>query len=104
VRQKPTVSCQLSLLSELNNQGFFYDHGSLVKAIEVDVVISAIGYFQVADQTRIIAAVNRCEGQNTFSLQMQKTICLEFFFLNYKPSCTEIKPFQRFLPSDLRMT
>ncbi|KAJ1691441.1 hypothetical protein LUZ63_015596 [Rhynchospora breviuscula] len=39
-------------------QGDIYDHESLVKAIKtVDVVISAVGYFQVADQTKIIAAV-----------------------------------------------
>jgi uncharacterized protein YbjT (DUF2867 family) len=35
-----------------------YDHESLVKAIkDVDVVISTVGSHQIADQTRIIAAI-----------------------------------------------
>jgi phenylcoumaran benzylic ether reductase len=35
-----------------------YNHESLVKAIKaVDVVISAVGYAQLADQTNIIAAI-----------------------------------------------
>jgi phenylcoumaran benzylic ether reductase len=35
-----------------------YDHESLVKAIkDVDVVISTVGALQIADQTRIIAAI-----------------------------------------------
>ncbi|XP_078149024.1 phenylcoumaran benzylic ether reductase Pyrc5-like isoform X1 [Carex rostrata] len=55
-------------------QGDIYDHESLVKAIKtVDIVISAIGYFQVADQTKIIAAVKQAGN---------------------------VKAFQRFLPSD----
>lgn len=47
-----------SVFLKIGNQGDIYDHESLVKAIKtVDVVISAIGYSQVADQTKIIAAV-----------------------------------------------
>lgn len=35
-----------------------YDHGSLVKAIkQVDVVISTVGYAQLNDQDRILAAI-----------------------------------------------
>jgi phenylcoumaran benzylic ether reductase len=38
--------------------GDIYDHESLVKAIkQVDVVISAVGQLQLADQTKIIAAI-----------------------------------------------
>lgn len=39
-------------------QGDLYDHESLVKAIkQVDVVISTVGYMQLADQVKIIAAI-----------------------------------------------
>lgn len=39
-------------------KGDLYDHESLVKAIkETDVVISAVGARQLADQTKIIAAI-----------------------------------------------
>ncbi|KAK6245426.1 NmrA-like domain - like 10 [Theobroma cacao] len=38
--------------------GDLYDHESLVKAIkQVDVVISAVGHMQIADQVKIIAAI-----------------------------------------------
>ncbi|KAJ3686810.1 hypothetical protein LUZ61_015974 [Rhynchospora tenuis] len=48
-------------------QGDIYDHESLVKAIKtVDVVISAVGYFQVADQTKIIAAVKEAGNVKRF--------------------------------------
>lgn len=48
---------ECSLNTELF-QGDLYNHESLVKAIrEVDVVISAVGYAQLADQTNIIAAI-----------------------------------------------
>jgi len=39
-------------------QGDIDGHGNLVKSIkQVDVVISAIGNMQIADQTKIIAAI-----------------------------------------------
>ena len=39
-------------------QGDLYDHDGLVKAIkQVDVVISTVGFTQIADQTKIIAAI-----------------------------------------------
>lgn len=39
-------------------QGDLYNHDSLVKAIkQVDVVISTVGNMQLADQTKIIAAI-----------------------------------------------
>lgn len=48
------ISCFLIMFS----QGDLYDHDSLVKAIkDVDVVISAVGFGQLADQTKIIAAI-----------------------------------------------
>jgi len=41
-----------------NLQGDVDGHDNLVKAIkQVDVVISAIGSMQIADQTKIIAAI-----------------------------------------------
>ncbi|PKA53890.1 Isoflavone reductase like P3 [Apostasia shenzhenica] len=40
--------------------GDLYDHESLVKAIKkVDVVISTVGFGQLADQTNIIAAIKQ---------------------------------------------
>ncbi|KAJ4769171.1 Isoflavone reductase-like protein [Rhynchospora pubera] len=48
-------------------QGDIYDHESLVKAIKtVDIVVSAVGYFQVADQTKIIAAVKEAGNVKRF--------------------------------------
>ena len=39
-------------------KGDLYDHKSLVEAIKrVDVVISAIGLFQLDDQEKIVAAI-----------------------------------------------
>ena len=39
-------------------QGDLYDHESLVRAIkEVDVVISAVGFMQLADQVKVISAI-----------------------------------------------
>ena len=39
-------------------QGDIYHHDSLVKAIkQVDIVISAVGSQQIADQVKIIAAI-----------------------------------------------
>jgi len=41
-------------------QGDIYDHQSLVTAIkQVDVVISAVGAVQLADQVKIIAAIKQ---------------------------------------------
>jgi putative NADH-flavin reductase len=40
------------------SQGDIYHHDSLVKAIkQVDIVISAVGSEQIADQVKIIAAI-----------------------------------------------
>lgn len=45
-------------MKNLLMQGDLYDHESLVKAIKsVDVVISTVGHMQLADQTKIIAAI-----------------------------------------------
>ena len=39
-------------------QGDLFDHKSLVEAIkQVDVVISTVGYLQLADQDKIISAI-----------------------------------------------
>ncbi|XP_030944363.1 phenylcoumaran benzylic ether reductase Pyrc5-like [Quercus robur] len=47
--------------------GDLYDHGSLVRAIkEVDVVISAIGYHDLADQDKIIAAIKEAGNVKRF--------------------------------------
>ncbi|KAG1366290.1 putative Isoflavone reductase [Cocos nucifera] len=48
-------------------QGDLYDHGSLVKAIkQVDVVISTVGFLQLADQTKIIAAIKEAGNIKRF--------------------------------------
>ncbi|XVF45300.1 hypothetical protein PTKIN_Ptkin02bG0194600 [Pterospermum kingtungense] len=47
--------------------GDLYDHGSLVKAIkQVDVVISAVGRVQLADQDKIIAAIKEAGNVKRF--------------------------------------
>ncbi|KAL6207447.1 hypothetical protein ACLB2K_018405 [Fragaria x ananassa] len=47
--------------------GDLYDHESLVKAIkQVDVVISTVGNFQLADQTKIIAAIKEAGNVKRF--------------------------------------
>lgn len=48
-------------------KGDLYDHGSLVSAIkEVDVVISTLGAFQIADQTKLIAAIKEAGNVKRF--------------------------------------
>ncbi|KAJ4808947.1 Isoflavone reductase-like protein [Rhynchospora pubera] len=48
-------------------QGDLYNHESLVKAISaVDVVISAVGYAQLPDQTNIIAAIKEAGNIKRF--------------------------------------
>lgn len=48
----------LLIKSKFLLQGDLYNHESLVKAIkQVDVVISTVGALQLADQTKIIAAI-----------------------------------------------
>ncbi|KAJ0256488.1 Isoflavone reductase P3 [Hirschfeldia incana] len=47
--------------------GDLYDHESLVKAIkQVDVVISAVGYDQLMDQTKIISAIKEAGNVKRF--------------------------------------
>ncbi|XP_057975726.1 phenylcoumaran benzylic ether reductase Betv6 [Malania oleifera] len=47
--------------------GDLYDHESLVKAIkQVDVVISTVGHMQLADQTKIIAAIKEAGNVKRF--------------------------------------
>ncbi|KAJ6810159.1 putative isoflavone reductase-like protein [Iris pallida] len=47
--------------------GDLYDHEGLVKAIkEVDVVISTVGHAQLADQTKIIAAIKEAGNVKRF--------------------------------------
>lgn len=47
--------------------GDMYDHDSLVKAIkQVDVVISTVGNFQLADQVKIIAAIKEAGNVKRF--------------------------------------
>ncbi|XP_072999611.1 eugenol synthase 1-like [Typha latifolia] len=48
-------------------KGDLYDHQSLVKAIKtVDVVISTVGVLQLADQTKIIAAIKEAGNVKRF--------------------------------------
>lgn len=48
----------LLIKSKFLLQGDLYNHESLMKAIkQVDVVISTVGALQLADQTKIIAAI-----------------------------------------------
>ncbi|KAG8075940.1 hypothetical protein GUJ93_ZPchr0006g46452 [Zizania palustris] len=48
-------------------KGDLYDHESLVAAIKsTDVVISAVGYAQLADQTRIISAIKEAGNVKRF--------------------------------------
>lgn len=48
-------------------KGDLYDHESLVKAIkQVDVVISTVGAMQLADQTKIIAAIKEAGNVKRF--------------------------------------
>uniref|UniRef100_A0A0E0E200 NmrA-like domain-containing protein n=1 Tax=Oryza meridionalis TaxID=40149 RepID=A0A0E0E200_9ORYZ len=48
-------------------KGDLYDHESLVAAIKsADVVISAVGYAQLADQTRIISAIKEAGNVKRF--------------------------------------
>ncbi|OAY85818.1 isoflavone reductase-like protein isoform X1 [Ananas comosus] len=48
-------------------KGDLYDHASLVNAIKnVDVVISTVGFFQLADQTKIIAAIKEAGNIKRF--------------------------------------
>lgn len=47
--------------------GDLYDHESLVKAIKnVDVVISTVGFMQIADQVKIIAAIKEAGNVKRF--------------------------------------
>ncbi len=47
--------------------GDLYDHDGLVKAIkQVDVVISTVGFTQIADQTKIIAAIKEAGNVKRF--------------------------------------
>ncbi|EXB91923.1 hypothetical protein L484_009016 [Morus notabilis] len=47
--------------------GDLYDHESLVKAIkQVDVVISTVGHFQLADQVKIISAIKEAGNVKRF--------------------------------------
>lgn len=58
----------------LDHQGDLYNHESLVAAIKsVDVVISAVGYAQLPDQTRIISAIK--EAGNVKVTYFNSSIC-----------------------------
>ncbi|XP_068637834.1 phenylcoumaran benzylic ether reductase Betv6-like [Aristolochia californica] len=62
--RESTLSGKAALLDKFNSMGVtllygdMYEHGSLVKAMkQVDVVISTVGFLQLADQTKIIDAI-----------------------------------------------
>nr|WBU86596.1 EGS [Chimonanthus praecox] len=74
VREK-TVSdpAKAKIIENFKNHGVtlvygdLYDHESLVKAIkQVDVVISTVGHGQLADQTKIIAAIKEAGNVKRF--------------------------------------
>ncbi|XP_058092062.1 phenylcoumaran benzylic ether reductase Betv6-like [Magnolia sinica] len=73
--RESTVSdpAKATLIENFKNHGVtlvygdLYDHGSLVKAIKgVDVVISTVGQLQLADQTKIIAAIKEAGNVKRF--------------------------------------
>jgi len=63
--------------------GDMYDHESLVKAIkQVDVVISTVGNFQLADQTKIISAIKEAGNikrflPSEFGIDVDRTTAME---------------------------
>lgn len=72
-------------------QGDLYDHESLVKAIkQVDVVISTVGHGQLADQTKIIAAIK--EAGN---VKVKKQVISNFGFCTTfsRFMCARYEPF-----------
>ncbi|KAL5221692.1 hypothetical protein ABZP36_026405 [Zizania latifolia] len=65
----PSVPAKAQLLQSFRDagvtllQGDLYDHASLVRAVGgADVVISAVGARQIADQTKLIAAIKEAGG------------------------------------------
>ncbi|XP_020088198.1 isoflavone reductase-like protein isoform X2 [Ananas comosus] len=64
----PSDPAKAQLLRSFEDSGGdLYDHESLVAAIKaVDVVISAVGYAQLADQTKIIAAIKEAGNIKRF--------------------------------------
>lgn len=70
-------------------QGDLYDHDSLVKAIkQVDVVISAVGFLQLADQSKILDAIQEAGNikvrNQAFICHTQKYETRVFFFVKTK--------------------
>ncbi|KAJ8441995.1 hypothetical protein Cgig2_020140 [Carnegiea gigantea] len=64
---KATVIDNFKNLGVTLVHGDIYDHESLVKAIkQVDVVISSVGFFQLADQVKIIAAIKEAGNIKRF--------------------------------------
>ena len=61
-----------------HHQGDLYNHESLVVAMEsADVVISAVGYAQLLDQTRIISAIKDAGNiKVTYCTSMENVICV----------------------------
>ena len=56
-------------------KGDLYEHESLVAAIKsADVVISAVGSLQIADQTRIIAAIKEAGNVKVSSKRSKPSI------------------------------
>lgn len=64
---KATVIDNFKNLGVTLLEGDLYDHESLVKAIkQVEVVISTVGHFQLADQVKIIAAIKEAGNVKRF--------------------------------------
>ncbi|XP_024028567.1 isoflavone reductase-like protein [Morus notabilis] len=63
--EKTLISQKINLSRK--SMGDIYDHNSLVEAIKkVDVVISSVGMEQIADQTKIIAAIKEAGNIKRF--------------------------------------
>ncbi|XP_006643647.1 isoflavone reductase homolog IRL-like [Oryza brachyantha] len=65
-------------------QGDLYDHASLIRAVrDADVVISTLGALQIADQTKLIAAIKEAGGNvrrflpSEFGLDVDRTGAVE---------------------------
>ncbi|KAG9449682.1 hypothetical protein H6P81_009647 [Aristolochia fimbriata] len=71
--RESTISSKAALLEKFTGMGVtllngdMYDHGSLVNAIkQVDIVISTVGFQQLADQTKIIDAIKEAGSIKRF--------------------------------------
>lgn len=77
-----TIITQITYLCIYTFQGDLYDHASLVKAIkQVDVVISTLGHMQLADQTKIIAAIKEAGNVKVVGHNLYTVLFVVFIYL-----------------------